>query len=243
MPTPPPRHGLARTLSKLGICSRSAAAKAIAAGRVTVNGVVRRNPEWPVVLGQDILVLDGQPQVAEAKVYIMLNKPRGLVTTTADEKGRATVMQCLQGSGLPLLHAVGRLDQASEGLLLFTNDTAWAAGITAPEAHLEKIYHVQIDGVADTAMLAKMVTGSRDSEGHLLKAKRATLLRTGEKNSWLEVTLDEGRNRHIRKLLEALGNEVLRLLRVGIGTLPLGELAKGQWRHLTAKEVRQLGKP
>ena len=237
MPNSPTRHGLARALSKLGVCSRSEGARFIAAGRVSVNGTVRRNPEWAVALGQDVLALDGVPQVAGTKVYVMLNKPRGLVTTTADEKGRATVQQCLEGAALPLLQAVGRLDKASEGLLLFTNDTRWADGITDPESCLEKVYHVQIDCVADVALLAKMLAGVKDAEGHLLKAKRATLLRAGEKNSWLAVTLDEGRNRHIRKLLEAQGCEVLRLVRVSIGKVQLGELPKGEWRHLTAKEV------
>ena len=240
MPSPPTRHGLARVLSKLGVCSRSEATKLIAAGRVSLNGAVRKNPEAPVEIGRDVLLLDGLPLDSKAKVYVMLNKPRGLVTTASDEKGRATVQQCFEGAKLPPLHAVGRLDMASEGLLLFTNDTAWSAGITAPEQHLDKLYHVQIDRLADAALLARMTSGITDEDGHHLRARRAELLRMGEKNSWLAITLNEGRNRHIRKLLLALGCEVLRLVRVAIGTVPLGELDKGQWRHLTTAEVRAL---
>jgi 23S rRNA pseudouridine2605 synthase len=240
MPNPPTRHGLARVLSKLGVCSRSEATKLIAAGRVTINGVVRKNPEAPVDMARDVVLLNDHPLDRQAKVYIVLNKPRGLVTTASDEKERETVYQCFGGSKLPPLHAVGRLDMASEGMLLFTNDTAWSAGITAPESHLQKLYHVQIDRVADVSLLAAMTTGIRDSEGRLLRARRAEILRIGEKNSWLAITLDEGRNRHIRNLLQAQGCDVLRLVRVAIGDVPLGELGKGQWRHLTSTEVRAL---
>jgi len=124
-------------------------------------------------------------------------------------------------------------------LLLLSNDTVWAAGITDPITHLDKTYHVQVAGQPDTAMLAAMQTGISDA-GDFLRAKRAQLLRAGEKNAWLEVVLDEGRNRHIRRLLAALGLDVLRLIRVAIGPLALGELAKGQWRQLSDDEVRAL---
>jgi 23S rRNA pseudouridine2605 synthase len=134
---------------------------------------------------------------------------------------------------------VGRLDKASEGLLLLSNDTTWAAGITAPTTHLDKTYHVQVAGQPDGSALAAMQVGISDG-GELLKARQAKLLRAGEKNAWLEVVLDEGRNRHIRRLLAALGFDVLRLIRVAIGPLPLGQLAKGQWRRLSIEEVQSL---
>jgi 23S rRNA pseudouridine2605 synthase len=134
---------------------------------------------------------------------------------------------------------VGRLDRASEGLLLLSNDSVWAAGITEPATHLDKTYHVQVAGQPDAETLVTMQAGVREG-ADLLKARRVTLLRAGEKNVWLEVVLDEGRNRHIRRLLAALGFEVLRLVRVAIGPLQLGELAKGQWRHLDTNEVTQL---
>ncbi len=231
--------GLARALSKLGYCSRSQARGLIQAGRVRVNGVPRRDPEWRVNLERDRLQVDEQAVRGEAKVYLMLNKPRGLVTTASDEQGRDTVFECLAGKGLPFVAPVGRLDKASEGLLLLTNDTAWAARITAPESHLDKTYHVQVDCLADED-LARRIQAGAEAEGELLAARRVSVLRHGTRNSWLEIVLDEGKNRHIRRLLAALGVGVMRLVRVTIGPLPLGDLAKGQFRHLTSSEVRDL---
>ncbi len=236
----PPRHGLARVLSKLGICSRSQAWDWIKAGRVRVNGVVERNPERPTDSKRDRIEVDGERAAPARRVYLMLNKPRGLVTTASDEKGRPTVFQCLEGLGLPPLGPVGRLDQASEGLLLFSNDTLWADAITRPDRHLDKVYHVQIDQVGDEALLARMRSGVASEEG-VLRVKGVSILRVGERNSWLEVVLDEGRNRQIRRLLEGLGVGVMRLIRIAIGSLELGSLPKGKTRALTAAEVRQLG--
>ena len=228
------RVGLARALSKLGYCSRSQAAELIRAGRVQLQGKTQRNPEAPVSLGRDSIAVDGQTVGAADKIYWMLNKPRGAVTTTSDQKGRATVYAHLPGE-LSWLAPVGRLDKASEGLLLFTNDSEWAARVTAPETHLEKTYHVQIGALAN-AELTQQITGGVRVDGELLCAKRAELLRTGEKNSWLMVVLDEGKNRQIRRIFEALGIEVLRLVRVAIGPLALGDLAKGEARSLTPEE-------
>ena len=231
-----PRHGVARVLSKQGLCSRTEAARWVAAGRVAVNGRVVLDPEFPVRQGQDRLALDGRPLEAAAPVYVALNKPRGLVTTASDEKGRDTVYACLEGSGLPWLAPVGRLDQASEGLLLMSNDPAWAAAITDPATGPDKTYHVQVDAVPDAALLARLLDGISE-DGEHLSAKSATLLRSGGRTAWLEIVLDEGRNRQIRRLLAAHGLGVMRLVRVAIGPLALGELPKGQWRRLTADEV------
>lgn len=211
----------------------------IRAGRVRVNGVVRRDPEWRVDPGRDRLEVDEGAVREAAKVYLMLNKPRGLVSTASDEQGRETVFECLKGFGLPFLSPVGRLDKASEGLLLFTNDTEWGARITDPASRVEKIYHVQVDGIPDQAWLQRAQRGVT-SEGEVLAAKRVCVLRTGTRNSWLEVALMEGRNRHVRRLLEALGMSVLRLVRVAIGELRLGDLPKGAFRRLTDAEVRAL---
>lgn len=233
------RTQLARALSKLGVCSRTQAEALVRDGRVVVNGRLVLDPLIWVSLESDRFAVDGQPVGAEGKVYLMLNKPRGLVTTAQDEQGRGTVYECLQGADLPWLGPVGRLDKASEGLLLFSNDTTWAARLTDPASHLDKTYHVQIDRVADAALLQAMERGMT-VEGERLLAKSVRLLRVGERNSWLEVVLDEGRNRHIRRLLAAHEVETLRLVRVAIGGLVLGDLAKGQWRMLTAEEVAQL---
>ncbi len=204
-----------------------------------VNGVIVRDPLAWVEVGRDQIDAAGQVVRATNRLYLMLNKPRGLVTTASDEKGRDTVFQCLEGAGLPFLSPVGRLDQASEGLLLFTNDTSWASRITNPKQHLDKVYHVQIDRLANGALVGQMTAGVL-VEGVRLRAKRVSVLRRGEKNCWLEVVLDEGKNRHLRRLLEELGMEVLRLVRVAIGSLKLGNLAKGRWRYLTEAEITGL---
>ncbi len=235
-----PGAGLARALSKLGVCSRSRGCEWVRAGKVSVNGVVRRDPLWVVDLRRDRIEVDGRPVRETERVYVALNKPRGLVTTAADEQGRETVFRCLEGSGLPLIAPVGRLDKASEGLLLLTNDTHWAAEITDPASHLDKVYHVQIDRIPDEAFLRQVEHGVH-SEGEFLKAARATLLRTGPRNSWLEIALEEGKNRHIRRLLAALETRVLRLIRVAIGELKLGNLPQGKFRRLAESEVLALG--
>lgn len=169
----------------------------------------------------------------------MFNKPRGVVTTASDEKGRATVYSHLNVE-LPWVGPVGRLDKASEGLLLLTNDSGWAARVLAPETHLDKTYDVQIAAVADESLLDMLIRGVSSSDGDLLRAKKAGLLRSGNKNSWLKIVLDEGKNRHIRRMLAECGVEVLRLVRVAIGPLALGELAKGDSRFLTKEEKLRL---
>ena len=200
-----------------------------------MNGVVRRDTETPVRLGKDRIEVDGEQLNATAKIYLVLNKPRGIVTTASDEKGRDTVYSLL-GAELPWVAPVGRLDKASEGLLLLTNDSGWGARVTAPETHLDKTYHVQIGRIADVALLETLKNGIRTKEGDTLRVKEASPLRQGERNSWLEIILDEGRNRHVRRMLESLNIEVLRLIRVAIGPLALGDLAKGAVRPLTSGE-------
>jgi len=185
------------------------------------------------------ITINDAPARAPARVYIALNKPRGLVTTRADEKGRATVYACLADADLPWVSPVGRLDQASEGLLLFSNDSAWNAAVTDPATHVNKIYHVQIGLLPTPEFLARLHQGAV-VDGELLQVRAAHELRRGGRNAWLEITLDEGKNRHLRRLLKACGCEVLRLIRIGIGPLRLGDLPKGAWRHLAPEEVRLL---
>lgn len=232
------RVGLARALSKLGFCSRSEGAKLIRAGRVRLNGAPRTDPETPVRLEQDRIEVDGNAVGAETRIYLMLNKPRGVVTTASDEKGRDTVYSLL-GKNFPWVGPVGRLDQASEGLLLLTNDSEWAARVATPASHLDKTYHVQV-GTRSGEILANQLVGGVVVSGELLRAKRARVLRSGEKNTWLEVVLDEGKNRQIRRMMEHFGIEVLRLVRVAIGPVILGQLAKGASRTLTAAEKSSL---
>jgi 23S rRNA pseudouridine2605 synthase len=230
---------LARASSKSGYCSRSQAFALVRAGRVAVNGKVRRDPESPVHFGKDIIEIDGVPLRESEKIYLMLNKPRGLVTTASDEKGRSTVYECLPADRR-WVSPVGRLDKASEGLLLFSNDSEWAAQILDPETHLEKIYHVQIATLADEALVQSIVRSPGREDGDVSPAKRARILRGGEKNTWLEIVLDEGRNRQIRRIFHGLGIEVLRLVRVAIGPIQLEELKKGESRPLTRVEKNLL---
>jgi 23S rRNA pseudouridine2605 synthase len=237
----PPVVSLSRALSKLGLCSRTQAAALIAAGRVSVNGKPAQSAALRVRPGTDRICVDRRPVAAAQAVYLMLNKPRGLVTTAADEQARETVYALLRDSGLPWVAPVGRLDKASEGLLLFTNDPAWAARLLDPARHVDKVYHVQIDRVADEALLSRLRSGVEIAGQAPLAARRVRVLRAGAKTCWLEVVLDEGRNRHIRRMLQALGIEVRRLVRVAIGPLALGALPKGQWRLLTDEEATALG--
>jgi 23S rRNA pseudouridine2605 synthase len=230
----------------MGYCSRSQAAVLICAGRVTRNGRITRDPESPVRMPQDRIEVDGSPLGSTPTIYLVLNKPRGVVTTASDEKRRETVYDLLEPA-LPWVGPVGRLDKASEGLLLLTNDSEWAARITEPASHLDKKYHVQVDCVADAALLARITRGCAVEGGFIegdpgehLRAKGARLLRHGDKNSWLEIRLDEGKNRQIRRLLEALEVRVLRLVRVSIGPLELGDLKKGSARRLTPEEKKAI---
>ena len=236
---PAPRHGLARVISKLGIASRTQAARWIAEGRVSIDGRTGYDPERPTDITHERIALDGEVLGARKLLHVALNKPRGYVTTASDERGRDTVYALLADAGLPWLAPVGRLDKASEGLLLFSNDSTWAAAITSPDAHVHKTYHVQIDVLPEAALLARMEQGV-DAGGERLAVKSVRELRRGDKHAWLEIVLDEGRNRQIRRLLAAFGVGVLRLVRVAIGDITLGSLPKGGWRLLEPEEIEAL---
>ncbi|MEJ5351617.1 MAG: pseudouridine synthase [Melioribacteraceae bacterium] len=228
---------LPRALSKLGYCSRKQAEKLIIEGKVFVNGELIKDVHKRVNLNKDTISVEDKVIAETKKIYIALNKPRGLLTTMSDEKNRQTVFQCFASSELPYIFPVGRLDKASEGLLLFTNDTEWANYILNPENHIEKKYHVQINRIADEDLIKKLIEGCYD-EGEFLNVKDAKIIRIGKKNSWLEIVLDEGKNRHIRRLLSHFGINVLRLIRISIGQIKLGNLAKGKFRYLTDDEIK-----
>jgi 23S rRNA pseudouridine2605 synthase len=233
------RIGLARALSKLGFCSRSQAFHLIRQGKVTLNGARPTNPSTPVRLDVDRIQVEGHRIAAAEKLYLLLNKPRGVITTASDEKGRDTVYSLLP-KHLQWLAPVGRLDKASEGLLVLTNDSEWAARITDPATHLDKTYHVQINVLAGQPLIDSLLRGIETAKGETLRAKSVSLLRTGEKNSWVELVLDEGKNRQIRRMFDARGIEVLRLIRIAIGPLQLGALPKGEHRPLHLDEKARL---
>jgi 23S rRNA pseudouridine2605 synthase len=230
---------VARVISKLGIGSRTQAARWVGEGRVRVNGVPVLDAEFPVHQGRDRIAIDGRECAASSRIVLMLNKPRGLVTTASDERGRATVYDCLQDADLPWLAPVGRLDKASEGLLLFSNDPLWAASVTDPNCGPDKTYHVQIDRLPDAGLAGRLERGML-SDRVRLAAKSVRVLRSGTRHAWLEIVLDEGRNRQIRRLLSACDVTVLRLIRVAVGTLVLGDLPKGSWRMLRKSEAESL---
>ncbi|MEO8225556.1 MAG: pseudouridine synthase, partial [Gammaproteobacteria bacterium] len=192
--------------------------------------------------GLDQVALEGASASAAGRLVLMLNKPRGLVTTASDERGRDTVYRCLEGASLPWVAPVGRLDKASEGLLLFSNDPTWSAGITSPRTGPAKTYHVQIDRLPEDSLLAALQEGVTVA-GERLTVRSARLLRQGARHAWLEIVLEEGRNRQIRRLLAAFDVRVLRLVRVAIGPLKLGTLPRGSWRLLSAAEVAALTSP
>ncbi|MCD9029438.1 rRNA pseudouridine synthase [Luteimonas sp. BDR2-5] len=237
-----PRYGIARVLSKRGLCSRSEAERWVREGRVRIAGTRIDDPEHPVALDEPRIRIEGQVATGAAHRYLMLNKPRGLVTSVRDEQGRDTVYRCLDAADVGWVAPVGRLDKASEGLLLFTSDPAWAARIADPAQGPTKTYHVQVDTVPGDTLLAAL-HGGVDDAGDWLQVASARVLRSGGRNAWLEIVLDEGRNRQIRRLLGAFDVGVLRLVRVAIGRLALGELPKGAWRELSAAEVARLAPP
>jgi 23S rRNA pseudouridine2605 synthase len=189
-------------------------------------------------MDRDRIEVDATELASAAKVYLVLNKLRGTVTTASDEKGRETVYAFLDRD-LPWVAPVGRLDKASEGLLLLTNDSEWAARVLAPETHLDKTYHVQVSSLTPD-LIDRITLGVIAENADQLRAKRARILRQGAKHAWLEIVLDEGKNRHIRRILESLGIGVLRLVRVAIGGLRLGALPKGACRPLTRAEKQKL---
>ena len=228
---------LQKIIAARGLASRRRAEEMIAAGRVTVNGKPaslgdRADPET------DTILVEGNPlPPLREYVYIMLNKPRGYVTTLSDEKGRKNVTQLVTGCGCRV-YPVGRLDMDSEGLLLLTNDGDFAQKLTHPSKEVDKVYQVRVTGYTPGAQerLARPIT----LDGYTIAKPGVRLLRVQEDRAMLEVTIHEGRNRQVRRMCAAAGMEVKRLLRVREGKLCLGSLKCGQWRYLTEEEVRTL---
>ncbi len=236
--TPPGTVPLVRALSKLGLASRTQTAEWISAGRLAVNGRVCRDANLPVVPERDRFALDGELLVPEAHVCIVLHKPKGYVTTRSDEKGRKTVFDLLPGS-LQHLHAVGRLDMHTSGLLLLTNDTRLSSYLTDPAHAIPREYAVSVDGKVSDATLERAVTGVEDA-GELLAASAVRVRKLSGRESHLFVTLHEGKNRELRRLFKALGHEVNKLKRLAFGPVTLGELESGKYRALEAAELERL---
>lgn len=228
---------LQKLLSAAGICSRRAAEDYITAGRVTVNGETaelgrRADPE------RDEIRVDGKPLRSRAKpVYLLLNKPRGYVTTLSDEKGRKTVVDLVRDCGTRV-YPVGRLDLDSEGLLLLTNDGELMQHLLHPSGEVNKTYHVSVFGSVDGA--AEKLSAITDLEGEAIRPAQVEVLRKTRQTAELAVTIHEGKNRQIRRMCAACGLTVKRLRRVREHTLTLGGLPCGKWRYLTDAEVSAL---
>lgn len=231
------KERLQKVLSERGVASRRRAEEIIAAGRVTVNGLTASvgcsaDPDM------DEILLDGSPLPSGGeKVYIMLHKPRGYVTTLSDEKGRRNVAQLVADCGVRV-YPVGRLDMDSEGLLLFTNDGDFANRLMHPKHEVNKTYRVTVEGFSDENLhkLRQPVT----LDGYTIKKPQVTAVNTGERRAVLEVVIHEGRNRQVRRMCDLSGMNVLRLVRIAEGDLKLGSLPLGKWRYLTEEELAGL---
>lgn len=228
---------LQKILSARGVASRRHAEQMIEQGRVTCNGRVCQLGDRadPAV---DVILLDGKPLPSEEKkVYLMLHKPRGYVTTLSDEKGRKNAAQLVGDCGTRV-YPVGRLDMDSEGLLLFTNDGDFANRLMHPKHEINKTYRVLVSGYTVTGLekLGRPVT----LDGYTIRTPQVALVKAAEDRAELLVTIHEGRNRQVRRMCEIAGMRVQRLIRISEGTLKLGNLPLGKWRHLTAEEVRDL---
>ena len=229
---------LNKYIADAGITSRRKADELIAAGRVKVSGEVVRTLGTVVEAG-DVVSVDGREIGAAAKhYYIALNKPKGFITTTSDEEDRPTVMDLVTDVG-ERIFPVGRLDGATTGLLILTNDGDFAYRMTHPKHELEKIYRAYVSGVMSREKLAKLRKGV-EIDGRLTAPAYAEIIKQGERSATVELRIHEGRNRQIRKMFAAIGCRVLELERVQVGPVRLGNLKTGHWRKLTPRELEEL---
>jgi pseudouridine synthase len=235
-----PLKTLERVLSKAGVGSRVEARSWIHAGRVTVNGKPTRNPDQWVDLIRDKVRLDGKPLVARDRLYVLLYKPTGYLTTYKDPQGRPTVYDLIADVGT-FVSPVGRLDLDTSGLLLLTNDNQFAERVTNPASHVPKTYLVKASTRLTDAQLQRLRDGIELADGPTRPAA-VTRVRDSVKYTHFEITLTEGRNRQVRRMVEALDAHVLKLVRVKIGPLSIGRLPIGKWRPLTPAEVQAMGR-
>jgi pseudouridine synthase len=233
-----PLKTLERVLSKAGVGSRVEARSWIHAGRVKVNGALARNPDIWVDMSRDRVRLDGKPLAVRERIYLLLYKPTGYLTTYKDPQGRPTVYDLITDVGT-FVSPVGRLDLDTSGLLLMTNDSQFAERVTNPESHVPKTYLVKASLLLSDGQLQQLRDGVELLDGPTRPAL-VRRVRDSNKYTHFEITLTEGRNRQVRRMVEALGAHVLKLVRVGIGPLAIGRLPIGKWRPLTSAEVRAL---
>ncbi len=233
-----PLKTLERVLSKAGLGSRTEARKWIGANRVKVNGKVIGTPDHWVDLERDTVTLDGKPVRASKRIYLLLYKPKGYITTYKDPEGRPTVYDLIQDAGQWVV-PVGRLDQDTSGLLLLTNDTRFAELVTNPDYKIPKTYLVKTSTRLADEQIEQLKNGVILSDGPTQPAivKR---IRDSAKYSFIEIIIREGRNRQVRRMIEAIGSKVLKLVRTEIGGVSIGDLPIGRYRELSPVEVQQL---
>jgi pseudouridine synthase len=224
--------------SKAGVGSRTEARCWIGTGRVRVNGRIVQNPDHWVDLKRDRVTLDGKPLKKVEKVYVLLYKPKGYVVSYGDPDGRPTVYDLVRDAGV-WLSPVGRLDLETSGLLIMTNDTGFAERVTNPEHKVPKTYQIKASTLLTDEQIERLRRGVELNDGPTRPAK-VERLRDGAKYTFLEMTITEGRNRQVRRMLEAVDSKVLKLVRTAIGGVRIGTLQIGKWRKLTADEVRAL---
>jgi 23S rRNA pseudouridine2605 synthase len=228
---------LERALSKLGLASRSQARDLIRAGRVDVDGTTETDPLREVIPERVRIAIDGRPEGRPEPLTVLLHKPRGVVTTRSDPEGRPTVYGCLAGLEAHVV-PVGRLDAASSGLLMLTNDNRLADWLTDPRHEVPRVYLVSVRGAFDEETACRLETGIEES-GERLVARSVQIRKQSNRETHLIVELTEGKNREIRRMMAAAGHEVTRLKRVSFGSLELGDLPPGKWRPVSAKELRE----
>ncbi|HUB82196.1 MAG TPA: pseudouridine synthase [Bryobacteraceae bacterium] len=234
-----PLKTLERVFSKTGIGSRSDARGWIAGGRVRVNGKIATNPDQWVDFAKDRITFDGRPLRAAKPTYILLYKPKGYLTTWRDPDGRPTIYELTKDVGT-WLSPVGRLDLDTSGLLLLTNDTAFADHVTDPDHKVAKTYQVKAATLLSDDQIEKLRRGVELSDGPTRPAA-VQRLRDGPKHTHLEITITEGRNRQVRRMLEAIDSKVSKLVRTAIGPIRIGHMTIGKWRPLSDEEVALLG--
>lgn len=234
-----PRMTLDRVLSRFGLASRTAAREAIRAGRLKVNGRVVRDPECWVRLERDTVQFDGERLRPARRIYLLFYKPKGVIASHGDPAGRRTVYDYL-GEERRWVSPVGRLDKDTSGLLLLTNDTEFADFVTNPESRVPKTYLVKVNGLASDDVIAKLNAGVEMRRGDWARPESVCRIEDRGKYSRLEVVLTEGKNREVRRMVEAVGFKVLKLVRARIGALSLENLEVGKWRELTPAEIANL---
>ena len=238
MRTSGPKKTLERVLSKAGIGSRTQARSWIHAGRVTVNGRVTENPDLWIEFARDRVLFDGKPLAARERLYILLYKPAGYITTFKDPEGRPTVYDLIQDVDT-FVSPVGRLDLDTSGLLILTNDTRLSEHLTNPDRGVAKTYLVKCSSILSDEALEQLRNGVELSDGPTRPASIRRVRDSG-RYSHIEITIHEGRNRQVRRMIEAIGSKVLKLVRIRIGPVGIGDLKIGKWRELTADELKSL---